>query len=231
MKLRNLIFLLLHLAFPLLINAQTDTVFINEVVIKADKPTAFRMEGNRIIQIITKEQINNLPVRSLNELLEYTMNADVRKRGADEVQADISLRGGSVEQTLILLNGVRINDPQTGHHNLDIPVELSQVARIEILEGSGARQYGANAFCGVINIVTDQPGKNFLRLDLMGGMYGLYDGALSGGYATKSSTGFISLSNKKCSGYTRNTDYDVRFEDHLYEPHSIRSGFVPQNHP
>ncbi len=197
------------LFFPLLGWSQSDTVFIDEVVISGDKPSAFHMDGNRVVQIISRDDISKLPVRTLNDLLEYALNADVRQRGADEVQADISLRGGSVEQTLILLNGIRVNDPQTGHHNLDIPVDLSQVERIEILEGSGARQYGANAFCGVINIVTNQPDKSYLKLGATGGMFGLFDGTISGSIAGKKTSNFISFSGKTCDGYTRNTDYDV----------------------
>ena len=202
--------------------AQKDTVLIDEVVIQSDRVSSFYMDSRRVVQIITKEQIKNLPAQSINELLQYAMNADVRKRGADEVQADVSIRGGSLEQTLILLNGVRLNDPQTGHHNMDIPVELSQVERIEILEGSGARLYGANALCGIINIITNVPDKNYLKLSLGSSMYDLYDklnnnlgsadmyqGAISGGFATKKTSHFLSLSGKNSTGYTANTDAKV----------------------
>ncbi len=189
--------------------AQTDTVYIDEVVIQSGKLSSYYMDATRIVQIITREQIQNLPAQNLNDLLEYAINADVRKRGADEVQADVSIRGGSLEQTLVLLNGVRVNDPQTGHHNLDIPVDLSQVERIEILEGAGARLYGANAFCGIINIITNVPDKSFLKLTMATGMYDQYEGDITGGFATKKTSNFISLSGKTCSGYTKNTDYSV----------------------
>ena len=72
------------------------------------------------------------------------------------VQADIQVRGGTFDEVMILLNGVNITDPQTGHFNLDLPVELTSIERIEILHGSGARIYGANAYKGVINIITKE---------------------------------------------------------------------------
>ena len=209
MRLFSIIAIITLLSLPGLVNAQTDTVYINEVIIRDNQPSIYQMEGNRVVQIITQQQIKDLPARSLNELLEIAINADIRQRGADEVQADVSLRGGSFEQTLILLNGVRVNDPQTGHHNLDLPVELSQIDRIEILEGSGTRQYGANAFCGIINIVTDDADNSFLRVGVMAGMYQMYEGVLSGGFTTKKTSNFLSLSNRSSGGYTNNTDYDI----------------------
>ncbi|MEI6123125.1 MAG: TonB-dependent receptor [Bacteroidota bacterium] len=189
--------------------AQTDTVNIKEVVIQSGKLSSYALDATRVIQIISREQIQNLPAQNLNDLLAYAINADVRKRGADEVQADVSIRGGSLEQTLVLLNGVRVNGPQTGHHNLDLPVELSQVERIEILQGSGARTYGANAFCGIINIITNVPNKNYIKLSAATGMYHQYSGVVSAGLATNKTSHFLSLSAKSCSGYTKNTDYTV----------------------
>lgn len=191
-------------------SAQTDTVYFDEVVITSGKLSSFYMDAVRVVQIITKDQIQSLPAQNINDLLEYAINADIRKRGADEVQADASIRGGSTDQTLIMLNGIRINDPQTGHHNLDIPVELSQVERVEILEGSGSRLYGANALCGIINIITNSPDKNFIKLSALAGMHDLYQGIVSGGLSTKKSAHFVSLSAKSCAGYTQNTDYDVK---------------------
>ncbi len=188
---------------------QKDTIYIDEVVISSGRLSSLNPEGIRQIQIITREEIDKLPVNNLNDLLEYMTNTDLRKRGADEVQSDVSIRGGSFEQTLILLNGIRMNNPQTGHHNLDIPVELSQVERIEILQGPGARLLGAGTFSGVINIVTAGYKKNHLKLSATGGMFGLYEGAISAAIVSKKTSNFISVSGKNCSGYVKNTDYHI----------------------
>ena len=75
------------------------------------------------IQIISsEEEIENSPVQSVEDLLEYAINVDIRQRGRQGVQSDISIRGGSFEQVLIMLNSMKLNDPQTGHHNLNLPI-------------------------------------------------------------------------------------------------------------
>ena len=188
-------------------SGQKDTVFIDEVVISSDRLSTLNPDGIRLVQIISRDQIDKLPVSTINDLLEYLTNTDLRKRGAADIQSDVSIRGGSFEQTLILLNGIRVNNPQTGHHNLDIPVELNQVDRIEILQGPGARLFGAGAFCGVINIVTTGSKESYIRLDAGAGMFGLFEGGVSANINSRKTNNFISVSGKKCSGYTTNTDY------------------------
>ena len=86
------------------------------------------------IQIISSEEIENSPVQSVEDLLEYAINVDIRQRGRQGVQSDISIRGGSFEQVLIMLNSMKLNDPQTGHHNLNLPITLEQIERIEELQ-------------------------------------------------------------------------------------------------
>jgi len=113
--------------------SQKDTVNLKETIITDSKPASLYSEKSRVVQIISREEIAKAPVQSINELLEYALNVDVRNRSSNSVQSDIGIRGGSFEQTLVLLNGVKINDPQTGHHTMNIPVELSDVERIEIL--------------------------------------------------------------------------------------------------
>ena len=69
----------------------------------------------KIVNVISQREIQNAPVQSIEDLLEYAVNIDLRQRGIDGIQSDVSIRGGSFEQVLILLNGIKINDPQTGH--------------------------------------------------------------------------------------------------------------------
>ena len=108
------------------------------------------------ISIITQEEIEALPVDSVADLLQTVSGVDIRQRGGHGIQADAAIRGSSFEQTLILVDGINVSDPQTGHHNLDLPVNLEDIERIEILKGPGARVYGHNAMAGVINIITRQ---------------------------------------------------------------------------
>ncbi|MCF8298144.1 MAG: TonB-dependent receptor [Saprospiraceae bacterium] len=189
--------------------SQIDTINIEEVEISSSRLSQLYSESARIITVITPKDIKNAPVQSISELLEYACNVDVRQRNIHGVQADISIRGGSFEQTLILLNGIKINDPQTGHHNLNIPVELDDIIRIEILEGPGARVYGPNAFSGAINIITGSEKDKNLKLKFIGGEHDFYNASLSASYKIGKSNNFLTLSKKASSGYIENTDFDI----------------------
>ena len=189
--------------------SQTDTINIDEVEISSSRITQLYSESARIISVINETEIKNAPVQSVTELLEYACNVDVRQRNINGVQADISIRGGSFEQTLILLNGIKINDPQTGHHNLNIPVELDDILRIEILEGPGARVYGPNAFSGAINIITGSKKDKNIKIKLIGGEHNFYNASISASYKIGKSANFLTLSKKQSSGYTENTDFNI----------------------
>lgn len=106
------------------------------------------------VTIIEQTELEQLPVNNLIEALEYVAGIDVRQRGTGGIQADIGIRGSNYEQTLVLLDGVRMNDPQTGHHNMDLPIAFEDIERIEIVKGPGAGQYGPSSNGGAINIVS-----------------------------------------------------------------------------
>lgn len=91
-------------------------------------PEPFR-NLSRTVAVLTREQIGRLPVRSVAEVLQYLASVDVQSRGAMGVQSDFSVRGASFGRTLVLVNGVRINDSQSGHHNADVPVLLDAARR------------------------------------------------------------------------------------------------------
>jgi iron complex outermembrane receptor protein len=104
--------------------------------------------------VVTAADLARLPVASVTDALRLLPGVWVRQRGPFGSQTDVSVRGAAFGQTLILIDGVRVNDPQTGHHNGDLPVALEDIARIELLAGAGSSLHGADAVGGVINIVT-----------------------------------------------------------------------------
>jgi len=201
-----LVFLIL---FTLKTKSQSDTIKLKETEIKSSRVTALYGESARIIQIIGREEIAKAPVQSLNELLEFALNVDIRQRGDYGVQADVSIRGGSFEQTLILLNGVKMNDPQTGHHNMNLPVDLQDIDRIEILEGPAARVYGSNAFTGAINIITGSKKENRLKLSSVIGENQLFATTASLSLANQKMQHYFSVGKKGSDGYINNTDFNI----------------------
>jgi len=193
--------------FPAL--AQTDTIKIEEIIINSTRVPALYPEIARIVKVVEKSEIENVPVQSIAELLELVANVDVRQRGVYGVQADISMRGGSFDQTLILINGIKINDPQTGHHSLNLPIDIENIQRIEILEGPGARIYGQNAFSGAINIITNENYDNNITASITAGQYNLFGGTISSAFNLGKLSSYISVSKKVCNGYISNTDFDI----------------------
>ncbi|MEA4840562.1 MAG: TonB-dependent receptor [Bacteroidales bacterium] len=169
------------------------------------------------ISVTDQKEIAASPARSIDDILEQIAGLDVRQRASDGVQADLSIRGGSFDQVMILLNGANITDPQTGHYSLDIPVDLQQIRRIETLQGSGTRIWGPNAFSGAINIITtpdaSAPAKQG-SLEIGTGSFGYRKEAASGFLQNRSWQLGGSFSHKKSDGYTDNTDFNL-FDCHI----------------
>jgi vitamin B12 transporter len=182
-------------------------ITLDQLIITADRTPVMFEQLKRSIQVISKKEIEQMPVRNIAELISYAMNTDVRSRGSFGMQADINIRGGSFDQTLVLLNGMNISDPQTGHHNMDIPVDLASINRIEILKGPGARVFGPNAFNGVINIITIQKVDDQLSVSAMGGQFGLFSLSASIIKSLGNSTHNLQISKSASDGFTDNTDF------------------------
>lgn len=134
--------------------AHAQDAFKQTVVVTAAATPVELGSATRALTVISREDIASLPVRSVADLLRLVASVDVRSRGERGVQTDLSVRGGSFGQTLVLVNGVRLNDAQTGHHNGDIPVPLDAIERVEVLRGGGSSIFGADAFGGTVNIIT-----------------------------------------------------------------------------
>ncbi|MBP7496948.1 MAG: TonB-dependent receptor [Bacteroidales bacterium] len=186
-----------------------DTIKAEEVEIISGRIPYIYNESSRVVKNIIQKEIEQMPVKSVEDILRTISAIDVRSRGIAGVQSDISIRGGSFEQQTILLDGMRINDPQTGHYTLNLPVSSEDIESIEILEGAGARLYGSNAFNGAINIITGSGQPKSLKAFISGGEYGLFSTGISGSYTAKGFKNFAALSKSTCNGYKKNTDFDI----------------------
>ncbi len=160
--------------------------------------------------MITKEEIANSPAKSIDEILQQVPGMDIRRRGANGVQSDIGFRGSSFEQVLLLLNGIRMNDSQTGHNNMNVPVDLEDVEKIEIIKGPAARRFGQNAYAGVINIITKTtPGKR-VKISAEGGDYGSYSLGFNAQMGNEKFSNTLQANSNASEGYMYNTDYEIR---------------------
>jgi iron complex outermembrane receptor protein len=121
-------------------------------------------ESDRSVRVLDVRGPNALTANSVTDFLNQDSSVDLRQRGQNNIQTDISIRGSTFGQTLVLLNGMRLNDVQSGHHNADLPVAIDAVERIEVLKGSGSTLYGSDAVGGVVNFITRPPEASEFRL-------------------------------------------------------------------
>ena len=176
------------------------------IVVTANRLPSFLGESVRIVTVLDSLAIATIPASNINDLLKFAVGVDVRQRGPEGVQTDISLRGGTCEQIAVLLDGICISDPQTGHNSADFPVPVSEIERIEILEGPAARTYGTSSLLGAINIVTRKAARSGVEVRLEGGSFGLLSGAASVQAAGRKVRNALSADYTRSDGYTRNRE-------------------------
>ncbi len=188
-------------------NVVKKTVDMEEITITADRTPADLSRTAKIISVIHGDELKRQANVSSEQALRSVASIDVRQRGGMGIQSDISIRGGNYEQSLIMLNGIYFNDPQTGHFNLNLPIDFESIQRIEVLQGSATRVYGANALSGVVNFITQADTTNFVKLSAMGGEHGLYKTTAITNLNFKNSSHYLSFSRFASDGYIKNTDF------------------------
>lgn len=172
---------------------------LQEVLVVAQKAEV-HSEAYRLITRLSHDEIEVLPIQTVADILQYLPGVDVRTRGANGAQADLSMRGGTFDQVLILLNGVPLSDFHTGHYALNIPISTELIERVEVLQGTSANLHGA--FSGAINIVTKnvQNAKDVI-LKLSAGMNGLVNPELAASIRREEVTFNISAEYSRAEGY------------------------------
>jgi vitamin B12 transporter len=191
------------------VDAQTDTIQMEEIKISAYRTKVSFANAPRVIHLVSGTELSEAPVSDINDVLKSLMNIDVRERGAHGIQADLNIRGGSFEQNLVLINGVRMSDPQTGHFQMNLPIDINDIERIELLNGPSSSLYGNNAFSGAINIITGMSGRNMAKVSLLGGQYALYGSTVSLNISSEKFRNYLSASIKASDGHIENTDFNI----------------------
>jgi iron complex outermembrane receptor protein len=149
----NLRFSLLALISVSFITNYAQTT-LDEVLVSASRIQSKKFESGKNITIISQKEITQLPVNTVDELLQYVGGVNINNRGGFGVQSDIGMRGSTFSQVLVLVDNQRINDPLTAHFNNYLPIPLSEVHHIEIVRGSASASFGADAVGGIIHIKT-----------------------------------------------------------------------------
>jgi iron complex outermembrane receptor protein len=164
-------------------------------------------EADRSVEVIPVDEAQKLLSSTLFDLLRLDSALDVHSRGVNGIQTDISIHGGTFGQTLVLLDGIRLDDAQTGHFDAEIPIPPDAVGRIEILHGAGSAIYGSDAVGGVVNVITQTPESNEIHLRTAFGSFGTNQesGSLSLRIGTASEQLFFS--RDKSDGFMDDRDY------------------------
>lgn len=186
--------------------AQRDT--LKEVVITTNRIDLPFKENSRTINIITSEIIKNSAATNVADLLQQVAGVDIRRRGTAGSQADLYIRGGGFDQTLLLIDGIKMDDAQTGHHTLNAALPIEVIERIEIIKGPAARVFGQNAFTGAINIVTKKRLKNTASLNVEAGSFGQLNGSLTVGKEFENTSIIAHVGALTSDGYRENSDYN-----------------------
>jgi len=203
----RIIFLLLLSIFSISVNAQKDTVKLKEVEVTSNRISLPFSKTSRTITILTREDITKSAASNLADVLQNVAGVDIRRRGTDGMQSDLYIRGGNFDQTLLLIDGVKMDDAQTGHHTMNGILSLENIERIEIIKGPAARIYGQNAFTGAINIVTKSVKENTAAINLNYGSYNNKKGEATLGQKFNGGDFLATASYQESDGYRFNTDF------------------------
>ena len=210
LRVRNIIFCSALLSSVPAITQEKE-IELDPVTITSSLSSVTSSKTGRNIIVIKGEEFLRLPVHSVDDLLRYVPGVEIQARGPMGAQSDIVLRGGTFQQVLVIVDGIRINDPLTGHFNSYIPIAPSEIERIEILKGASSAIYGSDAVGGVIHIITKSfasqtKEKKQVTAQITGGEYGLINGNAGGFYSNgKTAVGAGFLSNNSDGQLQRGT--------------------------
>ncbi len=207
MKPKLVLLFLLLVQFSFAQNQQNKVENLDSVIVNAQRIALPFSKNSRTITLITSAQINKSAATSVAELLQNYAGVDIRRRGLDGMQADLYIRGGSFDQTLLLIDGIPVEDTQTGHHLLNSLPAIEAIERIEIIKGPAARIYGQNAFTGAINIITKKAIENTTSLQSVTGSFNHINLGLQVSQSNKKISQIFQVKRNTSSGYRFNTDF------------------------
>jgi len=182
---------------------------LKPLVITPYKTPVSAYQSNRSTSVIAQDELSNHAYTSIPKILSHTPGVDMRRRGGFGVQADVSIRGANFEENLIMIDGVRVNDPQTGHHNMDIPFTLYDIERIEVVKGHTSGVYGADGFGGAVNIITKKPTGFSAKAATSYGENDFFANIASVTFPLMKLNNRVSFENKRSDGWRDYTDFDI----------------------
>jgi len=179
-----------------------DTVIVSASLVPAELDQA-----TRDVTVIPGDTLRRWPVRRVTDVLALAAAVDFQPAVAGGLFGDIHLRGSNAAGVVVCIDGVRWNDPQTAHFNMELPVPPELIERVEIQTGSNSVFFGADAVGGVVNIITRQTGPDRVRLEVSGGSFGSAGASAAGTVRLGSGVAQIYGGLSRSDGFMVNRDY------------------------
>jgi len=202
-----IIFILFYVVYVRFSNAE-NLILPDVVVTGTSIPQDIQSIG-RDITVVNGDEIRASGKKNIDEILNYISGVDVKSRSPYGIQSDVSIRGSRSNQVLILIDGIKMNDSQTEHYNMDLPINVEDIERIEIIKGGASSIYGSNAYAGVINIITKPKRNNTVYTDLSGGSYDLNSQSLGTNFILKGFRNTLSFKRAYALGDIDDTDFET----------------------
>ena len=180
---------------------------LEEVEAVAESPAELGSASLKPLHTVTSQDVIAAGHSSPEEMLEYLPDLDIRQRGNHGTQADLTIQGGSFDQSMVLLNGINLSDPQTGHFHLNLPLDLSAVSKAEVLAGSATRRFGTQAFTGAVNFETRPQDTSGVRAGILLGQHRYHKAFLNANVSGKTLSAMANISTSGSDGYRENTDF------------------------
>ena len=208
MSLNKRINFVLVLCISLQSFSQVQVQKLDSILINSTRISMPFKKNSRTINLITAKDIKNSAATNVADLLQQVTGVDIRRRGTGGGQSDLYIRGGGFDQTLLLIDGIKMDDAQTGHHTMNAALPIEVIERIEIIKGPAARIFGQNAFTGAINIITKKRLNNKVSINVEAGSFGQLNASATLGKETENSSIIAHLGALTSDGYRNNSDYN-----------------------
>lgn len=182
---------------------------LEKIVVTPSRIQKSAGESGRSVTVLEAEEMRLSPYGAVQDIIADVGGIDIRRRGSEGVQSDVSIRGTTFEQNTVMIDGIKLNDPQTGHHTMDLPITGFDAERVEILKGPASSLYGANSFGGVINILTLPPEEKKFILNTSGGQRDYFSLGSSLSYPFGPTRNRFSINWSRARPYIPDTEFDI----------------------
>ena len=194
-----------------------DSQRLDKIIVTPSRIPNVSGDNARSVTVLDTETIQMSAYDAIQDMIGNLGGVDIRRRGPEGVQSDVDIRGTTFEQNTVLLDGIKLNDPQTGHHTMDLPLTTFDTERVEILKGPASSLYGANSFGGVINILTKPPEDKRLIISATGGQRDYFSGGVSLSHPLGPVRNRFSIEWDRARPYIPNTEFDIlNFSDSAF---------------